>query len=648
MAALLVPANNVVNPVTSPNSFTTNYITQVYQLLLTQQQDPAVASAWQNIEIQQKALAKQLIDRTPACNIPMLNSLRDHISGLQATALKDVITDQFYNPQAMAATMCAVDSIFYAPPSDIGSAFLNDRIRLYIHNLRQIGSESVEGYALLGDFENAKNLFVVKVSRNPEDDSLLHELIVGLFGTNKLRQSIPNFSYIYGGFKCSPPLINPEEKKVVTWCLNSNNPVNYVLYENIAPATELADYVKTCTGKEFVNAYLQILYALRLAVSLIKFTHYDLHYKNVLIRRLANMAKRSFQIAYETERGLEYLTTQFVATIIDYGFSHITTEQGYDFGKSGFVPFSVYPDRPWIIHDLYKLLMFSTQAAMAAGNESVVVEASKIFRFFNTTEDIRAAVATQINLFFTFPLTEETQTLSVDGLAQHTRTVCDCDFISTTRSVDPVLDCEALCPTETEVLTQIGVNPNGPIKTPATIFEFFDLFTRLQTQNREGERQQIYQTFSYSQAIVPHLRKMEAILRDLSSLRRQLKLIDLEPLPAAQVLNYNTMMLVRTMYFTVAAMVDRVAELEYYYNAGTAIAAVYNDTKSINTIQGLISRYEQTIKPAMDEARAMLRRDAAVITRLQSDPLTVPAVQQDPRLQWYWDGLKLFDKILGV
>ena len=231
----------------------------------------------------------------------------------------------------MKAAMCTADSIFYTSPYDVGSLYLNNRIRMYIHNLRQVGGESAEGYALVADFENAKDMFVVKVSRSPSDDTLLHELVVGLYGTNKLRQYIPNFAYVYGGFKCSPPLIDPETKKVITWCLHDTNPVNYVLYENITPAVPMSKYLQTCTGKDFVNVYLQVLYALRLALKVSDYTHYDLHYENVLIREPSpGTISGPFQIAYETERGVEYVLTHVIPTFIDYGFSHIKTSNQTD------------------------------------------------------------------------------------------------------------------------------------------------------------------------------------------------------------------------------------------------------------------------------------------------------------------------------
>jgi len=263
----------------------------------------------------QKRNEEYLIKNTSQCSTSELDLLRDRIPGLKAQELKRNSIKKLYNAEAMKGTMCAIDSIFYTSPYDVGSSKLNDRIRLYIHNLRNVGDESLDGYALLSDFENVKDMFILKVARDPKDDTLLHELVIGLHGTNTLRKYIPNFAYVYGGFKCSPPLIDPVTKKVVTWCLNNDNPVNYVIYENISPAVSMEKYLETCTGQEFLQAYLQVLYSLRTAEIAISYSHYDLHTANVLIRTL-DIPK--FQLVYNTENGLEYLSTSMIATIIDY------------------------------------------------------------------------------------------------------------------------------------------------------------------------------------------------------------------------------------------------------------------------------------------------------------------------------------------
>lgn len=658
-------------PIKMKLSTTSADVINNYNRLLAQIKNSDTAQALKAVEIKQKSDETELVANTTMCDVPMLSALRDRIGGLQATKLKDITIDQLYNPSAMKATMCTVDSLFYTSPYDIGSLYLNNRIRNYIHNLHQIGSESAEGYALLGDFEDAKEMFVVKVSRSPTDDLLLHELVVGLYGTNKLREYIPNFAYIYGGFKCSPPLIDPDSRKVVTWCLHDQNAVNYVLYENIAPAVTMDKYIETCTGKEFVNAYLQILYATRLGLLLIDYSHYDLNYKNVLIRTPdQNRPEQNFQIAYETERGVEYITTKVISTIIDYGFSHIKidnfarktttniseketqqtsclTKQEKHYGRSGFVPFSIFAYRSWVMHDMYKILMFCLMAAFKFNNRSVFNEAYKIFRFFNHTDDPIVAINDQQPILFSFPLTNETSQLSINDLATYIRTVCDTDFISPNRSSDPILDCERMCLTENDILNKIGINPNEPISTPNNIIEFYDICIRLQNQGRETEKNNIIETFPYQQSMKAHIDHMRDFVRELIDIRRRLKLVDVSAMNIDQILNYTTMMIVRSMYISVGSIIDTTMRLKFYYEIGIAVAQSYQDDNAIYAMNDIMDQFNRDIKPGLEDAKKVLGRNNDYLNQIQGNLITIESIRRDKRLRWYWSGRLLFDIVFG-
>ena len=57
----------------------------------------------------------------------------------------------------------------------------------------------------------------------------MHEAFIGLAGTNQLRKEIPNFSFIYGAFKCDGPIMPGKGKEVKQFCTGeSKSPVTYV------------------------------------------------------------------------------------------------------------------------------------------------------------------------------------------------------------------------------------------------------------------------------------------------------------------------------------------------------------------------------------------------------------------------------------
>jgi hypothetical protein len=302
---------------------------------------------------------KILLEKGTVCEIRQLGTPADilgHLKNIDVKALQTFITSEFYNPAVLKLAMCIAESIYYNNGSDIANTKM---VKTWFTSLRQFGAESVSGYALQTSFDNVPNFFVLKSPRDVEDaaEDLLHEYIVGVYGTNKLRAFNPNFSYILGGFKCSPPTLSRRTKMVTNWC-NPDHAVNYVLYENIFPSEALKDFVKDenrCGPLEFISAYLQIVLASAEALKLIDFTHYDLHNNNVLLRTVEGYP--SFYIPYKSGDGHLYIKCHSVSTIIDYGSSHFVYD-GQAYGKVGLEGYGVEALTSNIWYDVYKLLGF--------------------------------------------------------------------------------------------------------------------------------------------------------------------------------------------------------------------------------------------------------------------------------------------------
>lgn len=641
----------------SQESITTSYIFDRYNIQMAAVRQPLVMNKLE--ETREKIAADELFlieNTTAACPLAKREMLSERLGGLNAHNLQEFTTKQFQNPAVMEATLCATDSILYTSPYSVDDIYMNNRVRMYLHNLRQIGGESAEGYALIADLESAENMMVVKVSRDPQNDNLLHEAIVGLYGTNKLRRYIPNFAYVYGAFKCSPPLIDPETKKVATWCLHNENAVNYVLYENIAPSITARKYLQSCSGQEFVNMYLQVLYAERLALKLIDYTHFDLHTENVLLRKIDYDGE--FQIAYETENGKEYITTRNVPTLIDYGFSHIKIPAVIEDGKvvkeemhsgvSGFTPYFIYPDHSWIMHDMYKFLLFCLNDAIRANNTSVIFEASKIFRFFNKVEDPSKVADIQFDpLRYAFPLTEITNRFTIDNLARHIRRVCTTDFLGQKDPSLPALDCERLCVTEDTIYSNSGLDLKTYPKAPKDILLYYDIVRRLHNEGKIAERDAVINAFDYPTAIRNHVVKMYNLAVDLNNYLADYRLVDLSRMPAPSLLSANTLALVRKSYVTGAEIIDRTIELRFYYAIGTTVANYYEDTKSLDEMNQIMSWFMANVRPGLNEGQKVLIENDKYLNSIENLPEVRAAVAANNQLAWYWSGRKNFDLVFG-
>lgn len=304
-----------------------------------------------------------------------------------------------------------IESIIH-PPYILDKTAKIKRIRGWFTRLQQIGSSSIEGYAFVGGFDGrgtttdvvSPDLFVIKAPRTSREDILIQETVVGLYGTNPLRQYIPNFMYVYTAFTCSPPITGKIRKvgklsfrdaaevksQAVTWCTGSARPVTYMVMEKISGESYIS-FAQRCTAREFVEVYLQVLNALSVAYQSCEFTHHDLHANNVLV---SERSGRYLAIPYfgggDYRSQSKYLMTRHLATIIDYGRCRFTYN-GLSFGKrgGGWDNTSSGADDVFPLADAYRLLLSVTSSLYALsvqrrqGRISEILEvAETIYSFF--------------------------------------------------------------------------------------------------------------------------------------------------------------------------------------------------------------------------------------------------------------------------
>ena len=220
--------------------------------------------------------------------------------------IKSEMGEHFYNYVSVRALACAVDAVFYPLPDQQGTLTMSEMVKTSVTSLRRTGDESVYGYALLGGIKNTTDLFVLKVSRDREDDSdIAHEFFVGVKAINNLRRAgIPNFAVIYGAFRCSKPVIDSATGQVLDFCsdnVTDNDKIPYVIYENISPSISADSYARTGTKRQILSMILQVYLALEIAGENFGISHQDLHNKNVLMRDV--VPEKYFQIPYERPSG---------------------------------------------------------------------------------------------------------------------------------------------------------------------------------------------------------------------------------------------------------------------------------------------------------------------------------------------------------
>ncbi|CAH6419648.1 Protein kinase [uncultured virus] len=389
---------------------------------------------------------------------------------LRIFTLDDGALDQTLNSiKSMDANLqdqisCALDAIIYNGKSaGEYSPLLRERIRHWFPNLVQIGDESVEGYALKTSFSSNSNLFIMKAPRNPKNDELVHEALVGFYGLNKLRHILPNYMYVYGYTKCSPPALN--NKQALTWCSSSTPPVSYLITENIRDAVTIGSFIRnyTITVKDTIAVFLQLFNALNLAYKYYGYTHYDLHYGNVMVRKYDRPVGIPYFGVSNTIMG--YIVTQYVPYIIDYGYSRIAIG-GVGFGKIGLEDHGIEGARPFPMFDVYKIITFTAERLYtnpAGSNYAGLSDLlTRLFAFFN-----QGAVYERI----------KTRLLNITSdwynLQENWRSVTHDQYLIWLQNQSGI---PLSIVTDLRPLTSQGIFP-APINTYMDTCEFYSLFT---------------------------------------------------------------------------------------------------------------------------------------------------------------------------
>ena len=329
-------------------------------------------------------LEKQQLKQLNFCDYAELRYLFMHIQNLDANAVYLLQSREYYNPAFLQEITCLINSLY----QDDKQLF-NVKVT-YVDNLYQTAKIAIY------KAEYGSLLFVVKEAYNKQVDKLLyHEALIGFY-MNNLRAYCPNFIYTYGIYKTYLQLNKDKQSFTV---LNSKN--NHLLTEYINKSTY------PTTLNDFIDIYMQILYALEIAQHHYKFVHYDLHYNNVVLRE----SKEAQNITYKRPNNeTRVITSKYIATIIDYGFSYILVnreEYGrIDLQHGGIeVKFNS-------LFDVYKLtLSLLSMYKRKANYQEIENKLIQVIRLFNTSDPIEQILLFQKGLKFAF-LGETTINLS--------------------------------------------------------------------------------------------------------------------------------------------------------------------------------------------------------------------------------------------
>jgi hypothetical protein len=315
------------------------------------------------------------------------------IISTDGNSLYNVLHSNFYDYNSLVGVLCATTN--FLKSDDLKETSIK------IHNwfsqpkLLAVGGN---GYVFDTVISKKESLFAIKVNIDPNENfKLVHELFVGLYGTNKLRKLVPNFVYVFGGFQCGG--LEMKNEKIKSYCGPDKN-LQYILYEFVK-GYDYRYLLETGTRFDFLSSFIQILFSLQIGSDNIDFTHFDLKPDNIVNRIPFDFI---IYIPYKIGNNTLYVKSKSIPTILDYGYSHIKYENK-DYGLNDLYEFGITGNKSFIISDIYKLLMDSLNTSKK--NKQIFNTCIEIYRYFSD-EDVYTALKLQgKDLFYYLPPIEK-------------------------------------------------------------------------------------------------------------------------------------------------------------------------------------------------------------------------------------------------
>lgn len=482
--------------------------------------------------------------------------IRQHISNLSTGHLAMALNDCSASP----AIKGLLDAIIYATPHHhkLPGNYNNDYIKVSLTNLRR----NKFGYtATLLQVENA--LLLKDLTGDPE----LRALIISNFALNHLRHKCPNFRYFYGFLNVDE--IVGDETRIESWLPNPNvGKYSLMLWENVEMnphAMVVSSALRTMSREQFLNMYLQILYALRLADDKYEFTHYNLTPDNVYL-----VTTKETAIPYNGE----YLETTKFAKMIDYRHAHAAVHVAggeYHFGTTGL---STFQTQSFPLQDAYMFLMTCMVLARGYDNGEVVETGRILHQFFNVEDTLENALYDQEQFKYHLPYTKETKVWPLADYIAYVRESFQCPFMKDITTL-PVYG-----QPHVGSMVRLGLTsaPN-----PIELLDFYDLYLFSENPPRVKEH------FDYFTGIRTHV----SIIRKLSDRVRDIFLtLDIIPV--------NQGRFMRDVYALFNAY-DYFMTVEYYSKCAIAVADIFEDIATREKVRSEFLALQENIMPVVDQ-----------------------------------------------
>lgn len=244
---------------------------------------------------------------------------------------------------------------------DRGLYTYSKKINTWLTNKSKFDIQSVEGFIYTYKILDTNFEVIVKRPKKKKFISTcIREFYIGYTILNNLRYYIPTFVYTLGSY----------------WKNYHDIVLPHIIYEKVNGIN-----IKSISFTEWLKIFTQLLLTLEIAQKHCRFTHFDLHTNNIILKKLD---KNIDYTVYINNNSYRIHNTDLLPVIIDFGLSSV-----YHNGKSvGKTTLSGYGIFPYIIpgYDMYKFLCYSVKNLKHIQNDLL-----PLFNFYKSNDPYNIA-----------------------------------------------------------------------------------------------------------------------------------------------------------------------------------------------------------------------------------------------------------------
>jgi hypothetical protein len=313
------------------------------------------------MEKRQEKFIQSELNNQITCKI--LDKYTDRIDTISIPTVRNILNKKYINGADMKAVLCLFETLFISSKTGSGQGLrnLSKNVKKWITKMKKLNVDSAEGIIYITDILSNDIQVIVKLPQKQSGfEGLIREYFIGVTCINKMRYLLPTMMYTMGSFLCPRP-----SSQIL--CSGTGKKTAFVIYEKInGPDLSTLFDKKKLTFEMWLIIFAQLLLTFETSQREIRFTHFDLHPGNVMVRY--NNEKISYGVPLDNKT-YHVKTPPIIPVIIDFGLSCVYDKGkyigSYDFPEFGMVNFMV-PG-----YDMYKFIIFSAYDAKGELREKI-------------------------------------------------------------------------------------------------------------------------------------------------------------------------------------------------------------------------------------------------------------------------------------